>query len=183
MFLHWLLEFIFCLWKVGRLGGWFSYVVTFLFEIEQGLRYKVECGPGHKSFCVPHFLFLGRVLQPLWPSLSSKGQVHTGADWGREKMQIPGGAVGEPRVQPGGRSWFLFKGCAEPYLWVLLQNHNPQQMETREEDPQNSSWGHWIQTLKRTESLHLPWSLSVALFSTPQTIKPLPNLGVAWGCE
>ena len=31
--------------------------------------------PEQKPFCFPHFFFLGNKLQPLWPSLHSKGQV------------------------------------------------------------------------------------------------------------
>ena len=50
-----------------------------------------QAGPceasGHKSFCIPHFLFLGNEFQPPWPSLSSKGQVQAVANQGREGMQ------------------------------------------------------------------------------------------------
>ena len=43
------------------------------------------CGvPGHGSLSVPHLLFVGNRLQPPWPSLSSKGQVQTVANQGRE---------------------------------------------------------------------------------------------------
>ena len=31
----------------------------------------------NEAFCVPHFLLVGNRLQPLRPSLSSKGQIQT----------------------------------------------------------------------------------------------------------
>ena len=55
----------------------------------------------HKPFCAPHFLFSGNKLQPTWPFLSSKGQVQTAANQGREGMQRPGRSRQEARVQPG----------------------------------------------------------------------------------
>ena len=68
----------------------------------------------HKPFCIPQVLFLGNKLQLPRPSLSSKGQVETVANQGREGLQRPGrgGAVQKQRTYP----------------WVL-QNQNPQQME------------------------------------------------------
>ena len=58
---------------------------------------------GHKHFCVPHFLFLGTKLQPPWPSLSSKGQVQTLANQGRERIERQGRNSPETMVQPWGR--------------------------------------------------------------------------------
>ena len=62
------------------------------------------CGaPRHKPFCVPPFLFLGNRLQPPWRSLSSKGQVQTLANQGREGMQRPGRNSQETMAHPWGR--------------------------------------------------------------------------------
>ena len=46
--------------------------------------------PGQKPFRVSHFLLLGNKLQPPWPSQSSKGQVQTVSNQGREGMRRPG---------------------------------------------------------------------------------------------
>ena len=48
---------------------------------------------GQKPFCVPCSLFVGHRLQPPWTSLSSKGQIRTVANQGREGMQRQGGAA------------------------------------------------------------------------------------------
>ena len=46
--------------------------------------------PGHWKLSVPRFLFVGNKLQPLWPSLASKGQIQTVASRGGEGMQRRG---------------------------------------------------------------------------------------------
>ena len=42
---------------------------------------------GTYPLCVPHFLFVGNMLQPPRPSLSSRGQIQTVANQGSEGMQ------------------------------------------------------------------------------------------------
>ena len=59
-----------------------------------------------KPFCVPHFLFLGNRPQPPWPSLSSKGQIPTATNHGREGRQRQGRSGQKTIVQPWSGSWF-----------------------------------------------------------------------------
>ena len=83
----------------------------------------------HKSFCVPHFLFLWNELQPPLPSLSSKGQVQTIANQGREGMQRPGRSSQETIVQLWGRVLVPPQGI---FITISLNSSaelNPPQME------------------------------------------------------
>ena len=48
---------------------------------------SVEILSDANLFCVPHFLFVGKKLQPPRPSLSTNGQIQTVAYQGREGMQ------------------------------------------------------------------------------------------------
>ena len=56
-----------------------------------------------KPFRVPSFLLVGNRLQPPGPSLSSKGQIWTVANQGREGMQRQGRSSQETIVQLWGR--------------------------------------------------------------------------------
>ena len=83
----------------------------------------------HKSFCVPHFLFLWNELQPPLPSLSSKGQVQTIANQGREGMQRPERSSQETIVQLWGRVLVPPQGI---FITISLNSSaelNPPQME------------------------------------------------------
>ena len=109
----------------------FSLIDWHLRESERG-----PCrAPGHKSLCVPLLLITGNRLQSSWPSLSSKGQVRTVANQGRERMQRQGRSSQKTIVQPWGRTWFPLKGSKQQYLCAVLQilkppsdgrNHRPQ---------------------------------------------------------
>ena len=72
-----------------------------------GLGVTTKQGPvgswAHKPFFVSHFLFLENKLQPLWPSLSSKGQVQTVVNQGREGMQRQERSSQEAIVQLWGQ--------------------------------------------------------------------------------
>ena len=56
-----------------------------------------------KPFSVSHFLFVGNRLQPPKPSLSSKSQVQTVANLGRQGIQREGRSSQETVVQTWGR--------------------------------------------------------------------------------
>ena len=126
-----------------------------------------------KPFCVPRFLFVGNKLQPPWPSLSSKGQVQTVVDQGREGMQKQGRGSQETIVQgPGSPSkdtrnsiFELFCRTKTPTKWKTLttwwsilhsrEGHSLITLRTREAH-QETTWGQ----IKGVQALHTPWSLS-----------------------
>ena len=142
-----------------------------------------QAGPcsswAHKPFCVPRFFFLGNKLQPPWPSLSSKGQVQTVANQGREGMQSPGRSSQETIVQ----LW-------EQGLGLSLRNLNNSICESFRRTKTSNKWKMLMKLLysrkkstrplntsfENNASLPLPWSLSATLFFTPQTIKPPPSI-------
>ena len=72
--------------------SWNNHVCLFL-----KLDIETECDLwgswAWKLISVPHFLFVRNRVQPPWPSLSSKGQVQTAANQGREGRGDKGGAV------------------------------------------------------------------------------------------
>ena len=108
-----------------------------------------------KSFCVPHFLFVRNRLQPPWPSLSSKGQVQTVANQGREGMQKQGRNSQETIVQPWGRVLVPPQGT---HITISLSSSaelKPHQMEDVNCLMKHSSFqreGHSLITLRTTEA-------------------------------
>ena len=71
-----------------------------------GWNWAGPCGaPGHKSLSVSPISFLQGIgfIQPPWPSLSSKGQVQTVANQGRQGVLGQGRSSQETTVQPWGR--------------------------------------------------------------------------------
>ena len=122
----------------------------------------------HKSFWVPHFLFLGNKLQPPWPPLSSKGQVQTFANQGRGVTQRYGGE------QSGNKCAALGQG-PDPSSRNIDNNRNPQHMEDVNETcfiPESRPPDHWTPALRTMQTCLYP----DPYFFTPQTIKPPPNL-------
>ena len=75
-----------------------------------------------KPFCVPHFFFIAKRLQPPWPSLSSKGQIWTVGNQRGEGMQRQGESSQETVVQPPGRVLVLPQGIHVTISLSSLQN-------------------------------------------------------------
>ena len=80
----------------------FSFALTLRMELMKPSRMLLGSW-ARKPFCVPRFLFVGNRLQPPWPSLSSKGQVQTVANQGREGIQVQGKGSQETIAQPWDR--------------------------------------------------------------------------------
>lgn len=87
-------------------------------------------------------------------------------------MQRPARNSQDPVMQPWSRVQVPPQATYKTVPLSLLQNSNPQQTEELSEPVQ----GHETPALKDRASWPLLWPFSAALFSTPQTINPPPNL-------
>ena len=131
----------------------------------------------HKPFCVPHFLFLGNKREPSWASLSSKGQVQTIANQGREGYRDKEGEIKKQGSSLGARSWFFFKGYMKQYIWVLLQKQKYPINENQRGRPPELDLGP-LNTNFEEEQKQLASNLILSsgpIFYT-QTVKQLPIL-------
>ena len=141
-----------------------------------------------KPFCVPHFLFEGNRLQPPWSSLSSKGQVQTVANQGREGRQRQGRSSQETIVWAWDRILVPPQGIHINSIFELFcRTRTPQQMEdviylmkhsSFQREDQETAWGQ----IKGMQALQTPWSLSA---TPPPTIaiKLLTKFPLGWDPE
>ena len=86
-----------------------------------------------KPLCVPHFWLVGKRLQPPRPSLSSKGQIPTVANQGREGMQKQRGSSQEAIVQPWGRVLVPPQGLYQ-YITIPLSSSAGTKAPSQAED-------------------------------------------------
>ena len=157
---------------------------------------ETEQDPVGLPFCVPHFLFVGNRLQSPWPSRSSKGQIQTVANQGREGMQRQRRSSQETRVQPWGRVLVPPQGI---HISVSLSsstelkpptnggvNYLMKQSSFQREGHslitsrttkahQETTWGQ----IKGIQALHTPWSLSATPALT-QCYKTPHQISLGW---
>ena len=142
--------------------------------------------PGHKSLSVSPISWLQEIgfIQPPWPSLSSKGQVQTVADQGREGMQRQGRSSQDKIVQPWGRvlvppqgihvtiSLSCFADTETPTRWEKLTVCCPQacrpQTSWNQVDDTDSQLPHHRPIRRMPMSLSRPlWPITIKLLTIP----------------
>ena len=86
---------------------------------------------GIKPFCVPPLLLLQEIcfIQPLWPSLSSKGQIPTIVNQGRKVIWRQGRNSQETTAQPQGRVLVPHQGIHTTSLSWFADTETPTRRE------------------------------------------------------
>ena len=144
--------------------NWKEGMKRIFLSLHQKEAYCIETKQGpvgswvHKPLGVSHFLFLGNKLQLPNPTLSSKRQVQTVANQGREGMQRQGRRSQDTIVQPWRQDPDP-SSKREQYLWVPLQNITPQHMDDVNEAffiLERRPPDHWTPALKKMKACLYP---------------------------
>ena len=118
------------------------------------------------------------LVQPPWPSLSSKGHVQTVADQGREGMQRRGRKGQETTVQPWGRVLVPLQGINIPLFLSSSSELKPLTNKWKPErgGPPEPVWVPLDTNFEEEWTLASPLILICGPIFYSQTIKPLPIL-------